>query len=87
MDITEAWERLEQLFTRHKENVMTQLDDLTAAVTANTQAVNQAVAELSISAPDLQPDIDALNASTAALEAATAPAPAQPVPVTDEPAA
>lgn len=85
MELHQLLERLEQLFTSHREELMTQLDDLTAAVQANTQAVNQAVAEIAAGTQDLQPDIDALNTSTAALN--TALTPAQPVPVTDEPAA
>lgn len=82
MELHDLLEHLEHLFTHQRETVMTQLDDLTAAVQANTAATNALVAQVNAGQGDLQPDIDAITANTAALQAATAP----PAPV-DTPAA
>lgn len=63
--------------TRKVDAIMATLADLTAALDANKAAVDAAVAKidalkLAAQPVDLQPAVDAVNASTAALNAAAA---------------
>lgn len=66
--------------TRKVDAIMATLADLTAALDANKAAVDRAIAKIgvleaavAIAQPvDLQPAVDAVNASTAALNAAAA---------------
>mgnify|MGYP001617858631 CR=1 FL=1 len=52
------------------EHIMADLTALTTAVSANTDAVNAAVAALGAITPDQQPEVDALTATVEANNAA-----------------
>lgn len=56
-----------------RNETMAQIDDLKAAVAANTDKVNQLIALANNgTGPDLQPEIDAVNATNTALDTAIA---------------